>query len=476
MTTLPLAQRLKRAGAALLGVFRPEDMAAAHGLLGGVWQAGGLPPTRTAQAYLDAYSTMPWLRAVSSKVSHSVSTAVWVAGYREESADKAPGQHVYRKAVYDRTLALGTRDVRRMRRKELGSDFREVPNHPLLQLLDAGNVTMTGVQIRQVTQIHLDILGEAFWLFERPSPNALPSRIWPIPPSWVKHTPDGRRMTYEVQHQAWHGEIPASEMLWITVPNPANPYGRGTGIAEALGDELDSDEFAAKTIKAWFYNRARPDITISPKLREGEEPLSTPELMRMKEKWLSELEGFQKSSRAYFSSMPLEIQTISQTFEQMQLIGLREYERNTVLQVFGGVPPELLGIIENSNRATIESADYLYQRHVIEPRLEFLRSVLQARLASVYDPRLVIDYESVVQEDKEYHLKVMQARPEVFQIDEWRECAGKPPLDEEQGQAFMVGAAVGYQKRLDDYAGDALIQPDPVVPPDADAGKGTVTP
>jgi hypothetical protein len=88
----------------------------------------------------------------------------------------------------------------------------------------------------------------------------------------------------------------------------------------------------------------------------------------------------------------------------------------------------------------------------------------------------VIDYESVVQEDKEYHLKVMQARPEVFQIDEWRECAGKPPLDEEQGQAFMVGAAVGYQKRLDDYAGDALIQPDPVVPPDADAGKGTVTP
>jgi len=35
------------------------------------------------------------------------------------------------------------------------------------------------------------------------------------------------------------------------------PTGGGAGVAEALADELDTDEFAAKFTKSFFFNRAR---------------------------------------------------------------------------------------------------------------------------------------------------------------------------------------------------------------------------
>ena len=464
-----LTTRLKRAGTAVLDIFRPEIMQQAHGLLGGVWGYGGLPPARTADQYLQAYSTMPWLRAVSGKVSHTIAMTPWIAGYKQEKTpDKsAPNGYRYRAAT-DRVLKVGTADMRLTRRKEMRDDFKETPNHPILALLDAGNPFLTGPQVRQVTQIHLDILGEAFWLFERDKTNT-PISIWPIPPSWVKQTPDARVAAYHLEFNGWRGVVPASEILWFPVADPRNPYGRGVGVGQALGDELETDEYAAKTIKSWFYNRARPDMMVSPKLAAGEEPFSTAELERLKEKWVADHEGFNKASRPYFSSVPLEVNVLSQSFESMQLTELRAYERNTILQVFGGIPPELMGIIENSNRATIDAADYIYSRHVIAPRLEFLRSILQTRLVPVYDERLVLDYENPVVEDREYQLKVMATRPESIKIDEWRERAGLPPLDDDAGQMFMLSPAIVVVPDLKDYAGETAIGSDEVIEPDEPA-------
>ncbi|HEY7680404.1 MAG TPA: hypothetical protein VIC04_07770, partial [Terriglobia bacterium] len=111
--------------------------------------------------------------------------------------------------------------------------------------------------------------------------------------------------------------------------------------------------------------------------------------------------------------------------------------RDTVMQV-EGLPPELQGVIENSNRATIDSADYLFARWTLVPRLEFLRATIQERLVPDYDERLILDYESPVAEDKEFHLKVAQAAPWSTMIDEWRAMRGEEPMPNDQGKVFMV--------------------------------------
>jgi hypothetical protein len=37
------------------------------------------------------------------------------------------------------------------------------------------------------------------------------------------------------------------------------------------------------------------------------------------------------------------------------------------MQVYG-IPPEKLGIVENSNRSTIDSADYLFAKSILVPQ------------------------------------------------------------------------------------------------------------
>ncbi len=464
--TPSLTTRLKRAGSAVLGLFQANSATRAFGLLGGTYGMGGFPPARTAEGFLASYSTSPWLRAVAGKVSHSCSTVVWEAGYRQEVVQDATGKRW--RAVPDRVLKAGSLPMRQARRKDLDTEFQPISDHPILTLLDSGNPFLSGQAVRQVTQLHLDILGEAFWLLER-NGQGVPSSIWPIPPTWVLETPDLRRQSYRVSFRGWQGQIPETEVIWFRHADPANPYGRGTGIAQALGDELETDEYASKTIKTRFYSGARPDFTISPKLKDGDEPISLTEIKALQERWLSEHEGFQRASRPFFSSLPVEVNVLSQTFQELQMIQLREYQRNTIIQVFGGIPPELLGIVENSNRATIDAASYLFQQYVICPRVEFLRSVLQQRLVPLYDPRLVLDYESPVMDDREYQLKVMQAQPAVVKVDEWRAEAGLPELEDGMGQGFVVPLGVEVRPTLD-YAGETLIQPDGGVPTPAQVG------
>jgi hypothetical protein len=62
---------------------------------------------------------------------------------------------------------------------------------------------------------------------------------------------------------------------------------------------------------------------------------------------------------------------------------------------------------------------------------------LQQKVLPEYDERLIIDYDSQVQEDKEFTLKAYQAKPSTVQVNEWRAMQGLPPLDGPGGLAYM---------------------------------------
>src|SRR5207253_1832803 len=111
---------------------------------------------------------------------------------------------------------------------------------------------------------------------------------------------------------------------------------------------------------------------------------------------------------------------------------------NTIRQVFG-VPPEMLGIVEpGSARATIDIGEYIYEKHVIQPRREFLRAVLQERLVPEYDERLILDFESTVDEDRQFLKETAAAAPFALSVDEWRDLLGREALLNGEGQVYMV--------------------------------------
>lgn len=380
------------------------------------------PPTRLARQFLEQYSHMPWLRAVVNRISTSVAQTQWQIFIARSTGTR------------NRMRSMGSTDYRD-RRKELlrlkqAGDLTEITDHPILDLLDTGNRFFLGMSTRILTQIYLEILGEAFWIKQRDNAGRV-AALWPVPPTWIMDTPTPDKPFFKANFRGFQGEIPMTEVVWMMHPDPANPYGRGVGYMQALADELEIDEYVAKFTKTFFFNGARPDMIITMEGAKKEDR------DRAEQNWQARLQGFWKAYRPFFTSKKMDVEFIQQDLSHIRLTELRVHERNTIMQVTG-IPPEILGVIENSNRSTIEASDFLYSKWVVEPRLEFQRCILQEDLVPEFDERLIIDFVSPVKEDKEFHLKAAQAAPWSRTVNEWRDLQDLEPIADGSGEVFMV--------------------------------------
>jgi len=355
------------------------------------------PPVRGTQEFLETYEATPWVRAVAGKVAQEIGQTKWL-------------------------LTRTDRD-------------QPVENHILMRALREPNSMMSGHALFRVTQLSLDLVGDSFWLMSR---NALgaPVQFWPIPAHWVAETPTPDETTFRVAWKAWQARIPQSEMLWLHDPMPADPYSRGAGIVRAMSDEIETDEFAAKHAKTLFFNKAMPDFVV---MDEGAGP---EELASHERKWRQKLQGFWKAMSPFFVNRKLDFwQPQQMNLENLTLVPLRQHERDIQLQCWG-MPPEQLGIIENSNRATIDASNYVFQSRLIQPRRRFLADELTVHLAKLYDERLEVRFVDTTPADKEHQLSVAKTMPHLNTVDGWRELLlGEPPLPGGKGQVYVMSLA-----------------------------------
>jgi hypothetical protein len=103
-------------------------------------------------------------------------------------------------------------------------------------------------------------------------------------------------------------------------------------------------------------------------------------------------------------------------------------------------------------------------RYVLVPRLEFVREILQERLAPEFDERLIVQYESPVTDDKEMQLRAATAAPWALKVNEWRGMAGQPKLDGPEGERHVVPFGLTSVENLGE-----LGEAEPLPPVDNDA-------
>ena len=417
--------------AAALGIRRDKMPADAQTVIAAMLPSStSHPPERGAAGMLTAYNNSPWVRAIASRISTAVGAVSW----------QVYAARTTREGRYYRNHELQEKGVKRddFKRRALdlpeGTELIQLPEHPVLGLLSGGSYRMPGSIGRQMTQLYLELTGEAFWLLEPRTVNGatVPVAFWVIPPTWVQDIPQTEDGVFVLDTGSTRSmEIPAPLMVWFANPNPVTPYSRGVGHMRAFGDEIDTEVYTAKYIRAFFYNSARPDLLVYGK------DLQREDIQRLEYGWLQKVRGFLQSHKPFFLNRDVTVKELTYKFQEMQLIELRKWERD-ILVNGRGVPPEVLGIIENSNRATIDAADYLFAKGVVEPALEFMRTMLQADLMPLYDNRLILGYNSPVGEDWDFALRAMQAAPFAPTINEWRAMQGLDTVEGGDVHVFQL--------------------------------------
>jgi hypothetical protein len=358
----------------------------------GVWGSrAGDPPVRGTKQFLEVYETSPWVRAVAGKTATAIGCTEWT---------------------------LEGRGV-------------AIKEHPLLKALRRPNPFMSGRQLFKLSQLSLDLVGDSFWLKGR-NGLGVPVEFYPIPPHWIAETPTPAKPEFRVSYYGWQEHIPESEIFWMRDHTPSDPYRRGAGIVRAQSDELETYEYASKHAKQLFFNRAIPEFVVM------DEGAGAEEIDRHDIAFNQKLQGLWRWYKPYFTNRKLEFwQPQQMNLENLTMVPLLKHERDTIIQTWG-FPPEELGIVENSNRATAEASKFVFESRIVEPRREFMADSVNSFLVPEYDDRLTFGFVSTVPSDKTHQLAVASKAPHALTTDEWRGMAGLEPVGGDIGKSRLV--------------------------------------
>lgn len=408
-------------------------------------------PKRTSQEILRHYGELPWLLAAQHKIASTCASIPWKV--------YVVRNHVTRKA-YRLTKAQTAGDpvIRRriLAQKAAAGELEELPSHPILDFLARGSkqpapgqrfggLGLTGRQQLYAAYQQVDMTGETVWLLER-NGAGMPVAWYVIPPTWVTEIPTPDMPWFVVNNNRFTVKVPAADAIWIKMPNAFDPYARGLGVTHGMGDDLESDELSAKYTRNFYHNGGRPDLIIT---GDG---MDKAQSERLKQSWQERVVGIARKYAPFFlQGSNVQVKEISQDFDFSGIVELRKFCRDQVFQVHG-IPPEVMGVIENSNRATIEGADLQFAKHAQVPRVEAMRDALQTDLVPQFDDRIILDYENPVQEDKEHQLNAVRAAPYAFDVDEIRALADHEPIADGNGAKRMVLFTQRFVESLDDDA------------------------
>jgi len=306
-------------------------------------------------------------------------------------------------------------------------DGARILDHPLEKLMDDGNEEFSGLVNRQLILKHLCLANEAILLKRAVTPGQPVTDLWPIPPNWVSERPALGGGEWEISPGAGKTlKFKPEDICHIKIPDPADPYLAPIGVAESLGDILETDVNARKFTKTFFENGARPDLLISS--AEADKPIGPEVKDRLEESWVQKLSGALNRHKPFFMPGLISVKELNQSPKDLALKEVGESNRDAILQ-FYGFPPEIFGIVENSNQATSKEAMNIALRFVIVPKLELIKSSLNKTLAPMFGDNVFLDFVNPTKEDKADKIEIMSKHPHAFSLNEIRRSADEPDID-----------------------------------------------
>ena len=287
-----------------------------------------------------------------------------------------------------------------------GQNAEVIGKHELYDLLERPVPTfpeLDGWTLRYLTFAYIDLVGECGWLKVRKSEtNKTIIALLPIPKAWIISKPTVGNHVYQIVPYGVTGGVALTvspeDFVYFKDVDLNDPYGNGKGVAESIADELETDEYASKYQKNFFFNDATPPYIVTG--FQGNEQSAD----RLKKSLKEKIGGFRKAREPAILTGAMDIKPVGISPKELDMVESRKFLRDECLQHFQ-LPPEIFGIIENSNRATIDSAYYLTQKNVLVPRLKFFERVVNAQLLFEYDD-IICRHDIKIIEDEDLNLRI----------------------------------------------------------------------
>lgn len=317
-------------------------------------------------------------------------------------------------------------------------DFEEVQQHPILDLLDRFNDSTNKSEGFYLTQSHVKLAGDAFWLILDGEDN-LPRYIFLLQPDKVAiKLGDFTDVTatlidgYEYKDTINDGgknieileQYKPDEIIHFKVPNPGNMF-RGKSAVEALADEIDTDNFATEVQKNFFANGAIVDFVLSTDSKVTAEQREV-----LQRELRANFGGFRNAFKTLILGGGLKPERLMFSNKEMDLIALQEWFRDKIMVGFGNTKASL-GLIDDVNRASHESSIIAWRQDSVAPQMGRMVDTLNEYLVPRYGDDLILGFKDPIPENRTAKVDeaVKLKAGDIINQNEARESLGYDTVD-----------------------------------------------
>jgi HK97 family phage portal protein len=289
-----------------------------------------------------------------------------------------------------------------------GDKHEEVTDHELLDLLDGVNEQMTGIEFKYTMMAHLELTGNFYCLLDGAnSDTAKPKALYPLNPGTIRVKLNKDSFPYKLSHYEYtiDGKMYRFEpyqILHIKYPDPNDPF-VGIGVPQTIPVWIDSDNYAMEYNRKFFINGASVGLYIQTDTNvEGN-------LDRIRASYRQNQAGVENAHKTPVLPKGAKLEHTGVTQRDMDFAKLTDATRDRILAGFR-VSKTILGTAESdTNRATAETADYVFSKRTIKPKMEMVISFFNEYLVPRYGDDLYLTFIDPTPEDKAFKTQEMQA-------------------------------------------------------------------
>jgi HK97 family phage portal protein len=344
------------------------------------------------------------------------------------------------------------------------AEILEIPDHPLLDVIQKVNPFMNRFDLFELTNLFLELAGNAYWYIAK-NRLGVPVEIWTLTPSRMTIVPSKTDWISGYLYTTADGkDVPfgTDEIIHFKFPNPTNDY-YGWAPLQAMADAYNTNESYSQYEQHLIRNNAVPPIAlIAPK----ESVITQEQWKTTMTRWNATYGGPYNAGKAAWLESGFDVKTLAPTPKEMAFATGRKWMMQEICAAYG-VPMSKV-TVENVNRANADSGESQYLSDTIRPRCVRFESRINETLALMVDENIFFMFDNPVPEDGQFALKERTAHLSAYitTVNEERMKLGLDPV--EWGDKPLAPATVATLTYGDKPAAPAVPAVGPV-PADAAA-------